>query len=195
MHKKVSSLSVLLRPQVLMLGLALWLGGFGEASGQTNNTTFSQTPPLASGEEAMRERISTIIRETIKQGEGYTVEGYKRWTSVPPSSKDVEEIKAYGDRAVSILEEYLFSDVGREGDVALRLLGLLGGSRIVEPLKRVAEQSTSVSRRELALMWLTQAPWELALPIIRNAAETDRDPTVREAARDLLIRYSPKKND
>jgi hypothetical protein len=63
----------------------------------------------------------------------------------------------------------------------------------VEPLKRVAEQSTSAASRETALMWLTQAPWELAFPIIRNAAETDRDPKVRGVAQDLLVKYSPKR--
>ena len=63
----------------------------------------------------------------------------------------------------------------------------------MEPLKRVAEQSTSASRLDAALTWLTQAPWELAFPIIRNAAETDRDAKVREAARDLLVRYFPKR--
>jgi len=162
-------------------------------SGQTNSTTRSQTLPLASDGGTIRERISTIIRETIKQGEFTTVEGYRIWTRVPSSREDVEEIKAYGDKAVPILEEYLWSDVGPEGDLALRFLGLLGGSRIVEPLKRVAEQSTSASRRQSALTWLTQVPWELAFPIIRNAAETDRDPKVRESARDLLVNYSPKR--
>jgi hypothetical protein len=192
MYMRVCSLSVSLRPQLVMLGLVLCLGRFCVVSGQTNSTTLSQTFPLASDEAAIRERIATIIRETIKQGEGYTVDGHKFWTRVPPSTKDVEEIKSYGDKAVPILEEYLFSDVGHEGALAIELLGLSGGSRIVEPLKRVAEQSTSAARREAALRWLTQAPWELASPIIRNAAETDRDPEVRGVARDLLVNYSPK---
>ena len=153
----------------------------------------SQTLPPPSDDGAMRERISQIIDETIKQGEGYTAEGIKFWTRVPPSTKDIQEIKSYGQTAVPILEEYLFSDVGREGDLALDILGRLGGSQIVEPLKRVTEQSTSASRRDGALRWVTQAPWELALPIIRNAAETDRDPKVRALAQDLLVKYSPKK--
>jgi hypothetical protein len=152
-----------------------------------------QTLPPPSDEGAIRERISQIIGETIKQGEGYTVEGVKFWTWMPPSTKDVQEIESYGQKAIPILEAYLFSDVGREGDLALDILGRRGGSEIVEPLKRVAEQSTSTSRRELALTWLTQAPLEFALPIIRNAAETDRDPKVRAQARDLLVRYSPTK--
>jgi hypothetical protein len=145
MYMRVCSLSVSLRPQLVMLGLVLCLGRFCVVSGQTNSTTLSQTFPLASDEGAIRERIATVIRETIKQGEGYIVDGYKFWTRVPPSTKDVEEIKSYGDKAVPILEEYLFSDVGREGNLVLRILGRMGGSRVVEPLKRVVEQSTCMA--------------------------------------------------
>ena len=176
-----------------MLGLAFCLGGFCEASGQTNSTTLSQTLPQARDEGAIRERIATIIRETLKRGEGMTVERYAYYTWVPPSNEDVEELKSYGDKAVPILEEYLFSDVGREGNLVLRILAGMGGSRIVEPLKRVIEQSTSAWRRQEALRALTQAPWELAVPIMRNAAETDRNPEVRKEARDLLVGYFPNK--
>ena len=128
-----------------MLGLVFCLGGFCGASGQTNSTTLSQTLPPASDERAIRERIATIIRETLKRGEGTTVEGYRFYTWVPPSNEDVEEINSYGDKAVPILEEYLFSDVGREGNLVLRILGRIGGSRVVEPLKRVVEQSTCMA--------------------------------------------------
>ena len=48
----------------------------------------------------------------------------KFWTRVLPLTKDVEDIRSYGDKAVPILEEYLFSDVGREGALAIELLGL-----------------------------------------------------------------------
>ena len=92
-----------------------------------------------------------------------------------------------------ILEEYLWPGDNRAGELALRFLGLLGGSQIVEPLKRVVEKSDSPGRRELALRWLTQAPWDLAAPIIRTAAETDADAQVRGVARDLLANYSPQR--
>src|SRR4030095_4569747 len=193
MYARVCSLSVSLRPQLVMLGLVLCLGRFCVVSGQTNSTTLSQTLPPVSDEGAIRERIATIIHNTIKQGEGRTVDGVEFWTRVPPSTKDVEEIKSYGDKAVPILEEYLFSDVGREGDLVLRILGGMGGSLVVEPLKRVIEQSTSAWRRQEALRALTQAPWELAVPIMRNAAETDRNSEVRKEARDLLVGYFPNK--
>jgi len=98
---RVCSLSASLGPQLLILGLAFCVGGFCAASGQTNSTTISQTLSQASDEGAIRERIATIIHETLKQGEGTTGEGYKFFTWIPPSNEDVEEIKSYGDKAVS----------------------------------------------------------------------------------------------
>src|SRR5215510_2856692 len=108
MYTRVCSLSVSLRPQLLMLGLAFCLGEVSVASGQTKSTTLSQTLPQTSDEGAIRERIATIIRETLKQGEGTTVEGYRFFTWVPPSNEDVEEIKSYGDKAVLFLRSTYF---------------------------------------------------------------------------------------
>jgi hypothetical protein len=175
--------------QLSILVVVFCLGGVYATSAQTDSTTLSQD----FDEGAIRERIATIIRETLKQGEGTTFEGYRFYTWIPASNEAVEEIKSYGEKAIWILEEYLFSDVGREGNLVLRILGRMGGSGIVEPLKRVVEQSMSPWPRQEAVRALTQAPWELASPIVRNAAETDRNPEVRAEARDLLIRYAPKR--
>src|SRR6185295_14000820 len=138
MYMNAYPLSVLLR-HLLIFGLLSGLAGLGVASGQTNVTAFSQTLAQASEKEGIRERISAIIRETIKQGEG-TVNGIKFYTRVPPSDDEVQEIKNYGDKAVPILEEILWSGDNLAGDLALRVLGLLGGSQMVEPLKRVVEK-------------------------------------------------------
>jgi hypothetical protein len=175
---------------LLMLGLSLGLAGLGVASAQATAQGLTQ----ASEKEAIRERISVIIRETLKQGEGTTANGVKFRTRVPPSTDKVEEIKSLGDKAVPVLEDYLWSgDNPEQGDLALRFLGLLGGTRIVEPLKRVIEKSDSPSRRENALRWLTQAPWDLAAPVLRAAAETDPDANVRGVARDLLVNNAPQR--
>src|SRR5262245_58727978 len=142
MSTKCSSLLLL---RLLILGLCL--GG----------TRLSQAVSQASA-TAIPARISTIIRESLSRGEGTTVDGRRCSTRVPPSSEDGGEIKRYGDQAIPVLEEYILAQDIREGDLALRFLGLLGGSRIVEPLKRVVEKSSSPGRREGALRWLTQAP-------------------------------------
>jgi hypothetical protein len=176
-----------------MPGLLLGVLGFGVAYVQTIATTSPQNLTEASDKEAIRERISAIIRETIKQGEGTTVDGVKFTTRVPPSTENVEEIQRFGDKAVPVLEEHFWSKGGFEGVLALKFLGRLRGSRIVEPLKRVVEKSDSPALRELALYSLTQAPWDLAAPVIRNVAETDPDAQVRGVARDLLVSRAPQR--
>jgi len=63
---------------------------------------------------------------------------------------------------------------------------LLGGRRIVVPLQGVILHDPSPAIRELALRWLTQAPSNLAQPIIRRAARTDPDERVRTVAKSIL---------
>lgn len=136
---------------------------------------------------AVRERIAALIRETLQQGEG-NVDGVRLQTSVPPSTETIEEIKHYGDDAVLVLTDYLQSESVRERSLAIKLLGSLGGSRIVDPLQKVIRYDESPTIKQTALRSITQAPWELALPVVREAAETDPDSRVRAAARELLIK-------
>ena len=172
----------MIRPRALLvLTLLTWALPVGIGSGQTGNMKPSRLTDK-------RERVATIIRETLKRGEGETInEGVriKTWTSMPLAEEDVEEIQAFGDEAVPILAGYLTSEDGREKQLAIRL-GLLGGRRIVEPLSMVVKNDKLPGMRAMALMWLAEAPWELASPIIREAAESDGDPGVRQVAHDLL---------
>ena len=135
--------------------------------------------------EQVRERVNTIITETIKRGE-FTVQGVKGITRVPPSDKDVDEIKSYGDAAVLPLEEHFSSANAFEYEMAMRLLGALGGNRIIKPFKKVILYDQSARRREYALTWITQAPWDQAVEVISQAAETDPDDNVRKVAKELL---------
>ena len=139
----------------------------------------------------VRERVDAIISQTIKQGEFTTTDGVKGITRIPPSSEDVEEIKRYGDRAVLPLEEHLSSEDGFEYEIAMRLMGTLGGKRIIEPLKKVALHDPSARKREYALRWITQGPWDQAGKVISHAAMHDSDANVRKVARELLSGYAP----
>lgn len=137
----------------------------------------------------VRERVDTIIRETIKRGE-FAAEGVKGITRVPPSYGDVEEIKSYGDRAVLPLEEHLAGNAF-EYEMAMRLMGALGGERIIKPLKNVALYDPSARKREYALLWITQGPWAQAAQVITHAAEHDADANVRAVAKELLSGHGP----
>jgi hypothetical protein len=139
----------------------------------------------------VRERVNTIIQETIKRGD-FTVQGVKGITRLPPLTADVDEIKSYGDQAVAPLEEHIHSASAFEYEVAMRLMGALGGTRIIEPLKKVILHDESARRREYALRAIVQAPWDQASKVMTLAAETDPDENVRNTAKELLNGYAPK---
>lgn len=133
----------------------------------------------------VRERISRIMRDIRKKGER-EIDGVRIFVRVSPSREDVEELKKYGDEAVPILTEYFDSEDPPERTLALRLLGSLGGSRIVQPLRKVILHHPSADFRQLALNWATQAPWDQMRPIVQMAAKSDPNPQVRKTAREVL---------
>ena len=139
----------------------------------------------------VRTRVDTIIKETIKRGE-FTVQGVNGITRVPPLTADVDEIKSYGDQAVAPLEEHLHSASAFEYEVAMRLMGSLGGTRIIEPLRKVILHDESARRREYALRAIVQAPWDQASKVMTLAADTDPDENVRRTAKELLEGYAPR---
>jgi hypothetical protein len=140
----------------------------------------------------MRERIATIFRETLKQGE-IAVEQKRRLvtarTFVPPATEHVDEIRHDGDDAIPILAEYLNSGNGFEKWLAMRFLGLIGGKGVVEPLRKVALTDDSPSFRLVALIWLSETPWDLASPIINQAATDDTSRELRDQAKNILAQH------
>ncbi|MBO0721994.1 MAG: hypothetical protein J2P41_14310 [Blastocatellia bacterium] len=155
---------------------------------QTELTNDAQIPLI-------RERVQQIMRETIAGGETVIrLDGRQviARTFIPPSKQAVDELKDYGDRAVPILAEYLRQTSGFEKYHAMRFLGEIGGKSIVLPLSQVALHDSSAGYREYALASLTLAPWELAAPILQEAASRDADLRVRQRAKDLLDGYGPR---
>ena len=145
----------------------------------------AQSNPPKSSDKDIRSRIAAIVQQRLDDGV-FTVHGVRAQTKTPPSDAAVAEIKRYGDSAVPALDGYLHSKNPRERGVAMEFLGLLGGRRIVAPLQRVIQHDPSATMRELALRWLTNAPTDLAKPIIRRAAKTDPDEKVRKTAKNIL---------
>lgn len=141
----------------------------------------------------IRKRIAILMTHIIKEGELVTSDGVKVQTKAYPSNEELEEIKHYGDAAVPILSEYLTREESREKSLAMRFLSMLGGSRIVEPLRKVALYDSSPAMRESALRMLGTAPREMTYPIIKEAAENDPDSQVRKTAKDILESSAKKK--
>ena len=133
----------------------------------------------------VRQKVAAIIRERLR-GTVTVVNGVEVQTQTPPSPKAVETVRQFGDEAVPVLESYLRSRNPRERAAGIEFLGLLGGRRIVGPLQKVITSEKESYLRILALRWITTAPPEFTIKIIREAARSDSDKQVREAAQTLL---------
>ena len=144
-----------------------------------------------SQKDAVTKSIERIIKETLKEGEG-VVNGVRVWRRVPPAKRNVEEVRRYGDEAVPVLTNHLSAESDRERALAVEFLGLLGGRRIIPPLQRVIQEESSPTIRILALRWITQAPFNLVSPIIREAATRDLDEQVRKEAQEILRSFRSK---
>lgn len=145
---------------------------------------------LAAGQDKpaipVRERVAKLVQERLSDWTVGVVNGVRVQTRKPPSSELIKEIRECGNAAIPVLENYLRLESEDERRAAVELLGLLGGSRVVAPLKNVVEKDRAPALRILALRWLSQSPSSLALPIIQKTARTDIDENVRQAARSIL---------
>jgi hypothetical protein len=154
----------------------------------------AQTSPARTSKDIIRDRIAIIFEETFKRGEtqvelsDHSVVTAR--TFMPPNTEHVEEIRRYGADAVPILSDYLDRGTGWEKYLAMRFLDSIGGKIIIDPLRRVALHDPSPSFRSTALLWLSAARWDLAAPIIRQAASKDSSPEVRKQAQEILLQHS-----
>jgi len=163
------------------------------AAGFLVRSSEAQTRSDQNSDRVMRERIATIFQETLKRGEFRVMDNAGSPVKVsmffPPTTEHVDEIRKFGDAAIPILAEYLDSSIGFEKYLALRFLGSIGGKGIIEPLRRVVSDDPSPSFRSSAVRWLSLAPWDLAAPIIRQAAENDSSDEVRSEAKYILAHH------
>jgi len=143
-------------------------------------------------QQSDRAVVVSAIQDALQQGSGTTTDGVKFSTYLPPSEESIVAVQRLGDRAIPILAEFLWSKDDRECWVVIRLLGSLGGARIVPPLEEVARKYPAPRRRILAIRRQSSAPWEIASPIIRESAEHDPDSGVRKTAKDILGKHIPQ---
>jgi len=145
---------------------------------------------LASTNSNLHEQIATIIATTVHEGQGVTREGQRFYTFVPPSPDALETVKRNADDAIPILNEFIWGKDPNAGHVAMRLLGALGGEKILAQLTPVIDKHPSPGMRSLALRWVSTAPWERALPILKRAAAKDSSRSVRDTAKELIARHA-----
>lgn len=173
---------------IVSLALAFNIPSEGQVGPEARQAQDSQSADAST----RRIRIAEIMRKTIKSGEGQIIvngQVVHTYTRKGPTTGDVEEVKRYGDDAVPILSEYLSSSDAREYQLAMHLLGALGGRRIIGPLRNVIFMDPSSTKREYAIRAITQAPWDEASEILRHAAASDPSREVRKVAREMLKGY------
>jgi hypothetical protein len=151
----------------------------------------TSTPPTPDADT----KVATILDGILRRGEGHSEgrEDVKTTTWVPPSFADIEQIREIGHDAIAPLNKALDSQTPFRQLLAVRLLGEIGGTDVVPPLKRGLEVSRWVVVRTQSLSSLRSVPDDLALPIIRGAV-LDSDPRVAERARTLLTDLGPRRH-
>jgi hypothetical protein len=178
--------------KVLRSSVITWVITIVFVAGLVVRHSDAQMPSAKTSNEIIRDRIAKIFQETFKQGET-RIEVNGQWimakTFMPPTTEHVEEIRQYGDEAIPILSDYLSRGNGWEKYLAMRFLGSIGGKNIIDPVRRVALHDPEPSLRTDALLWLSAARWDLAAPIIKQAARKDSSPEVRKQAQAILAEH------
>jgi HEAT repeat protein len=116
---------------------------------------------------------------------------------VLPSNDELQEVKVYGDRAVTVLATYVDSSEGLEQHLAIRFLLEFHNDPALAALRAFAERSKISGIREEAVAALTGFPTEKVKGIVEHISKSDPDPEVRSYARRILatfpVREGPQK--
>jgi hypothetical protein len=139
----------------------------------------------------IQDSVDEIIRSTLREGE-FSVNGVRavRMRTVP--SKDaLAKIESFGEAAIPALAKHLEEQDPREQQLAVRLIGVIGGPKIVLPLSNAVHYSRFAVTRMMALDFITSAPEKDFVPIVKSALN-DQDALVRKEATEVLQRCCPQ---
>jgi hypothetical protein len=150
---------------------------------------FAQKPQDQGASGKMTARIESIVNKTAVPLDLGSPSSPARITSsqIFLDPDDLAEVRKYGTQAVPVLAKFLLNKNARIERVAIRLLGLVGGQAIADPLVEVLDKSTSPGSRNEALLNLKQAACtkSVARAILR-VAQNDPDSIVRDQAREEI---------
>ena len=150
---------------------------------------FAQKSSDQEASEKMTARIELIVHKAAEPLDLSTPSSPVRITSAQIffDPDDITEMQKNGPRAVPVLTKFLLNRNPRIERVAIRLLGAIGGSEIIDPLLEVLDKSTSPAGRYEALLNLKQAPCSKAVArAIFRVSKGDPDASVREQAQGEL---------
>ncbi len=135
-------------------------------------------------------RVDEIVNTTLHDGE-FVVNGARAVQSIPPSKEALAAIQTLGEAAIPALSKHLDAQDPREQQLAVRLIGVIGGSKIVAPLSHAIHTSHFRVTRMIALDFITSAPNTDFLPVVRFALN-DQDALVRKKATGILKSCCPQ---
>jgi|SRR5579859_5547832 len=143
-------------------------------------------------QEAINARVAEIINHGLQVGVITTPEGVRATPmKAHVSLQEQKEIKAFGERAIMPLSQYLELSDYRAQHLVVNMLGYIGGKKVVKPLTYAAERSDSPDVRSAAVNNLAQEPWADVADIIERIAVNDTDPFVKRDAQAIIAKHQP----
>ncbi|MCU1255416.1 MAG: hypothetical protein JWM83_1715 [Candidatus Angelobacter sp.] len=149
-----------------------------------------QSPEIKPTQEFINSQVTEIVENALQRGTGSTPEGVR----ITPmraevSMEEMDQIKAFGDRAIPPLSRYFDTSNYRAQHLAVRILAYIGGKEVIAPLSKAAEHSPSEVVRLSAVECLGQQLWEDVAPIVKRVASDDSNPLVREHAQRVIAAH------
>ncbi len=141
-------------------------------------------------QDEINHRVADIMESTLQKGVGTTPEGV-RYTimNISPTLQEFREIKKFGERAIPSLGNYLDSADYRAQNVAVKLLGSIGGKAVIKLLTHGLVKCSSMAARAIAVANLAHQNWDDVAETIKWVAVNDPAPDVRKAAADLIAKH------
>jgi hypothetical protein len=119
-----------------------------------------------------------------------TVDGVRKISFAPPTDKELDQIKALGQKAIGPLAGYLDLQAknGLTQLLAVKFLVEMGGPPTFAPLKRAFAEDQWEVTRAVALAGMFSVSQGQAKPFV-EAALKDKSQLVRQRAQDLIAFY------
>jgi hypothetical protein len=154
-----------------------------------------QSSEIKPTQEFINRQVTEIVENALQRGTGSTPEGVR----ITPmraeiSMEEMNQIKAFGDRAIPPLSGYLNTSNYRAQHLVVRILAYIGGKGVIAPLSKAAEHSPSEVVRLSAVECLGQQPWEDVSAAVKRVASGDLNPLVREHAQRVIAAHESEPN-
>lgn len=139
----------------------------------------------------IQDRVDEIIRSTLRESE-FSVNGVRAVPmSAVPSKDAIAKIASLGEAAIPALTKHVEEQDPREQQLAVRLIGSIGGPNIVLPLSNAIHDSRFPVTRMMALDLIASAPEKDFVPVVKSAL-SDQNALVRRKATEVLKRCCPQ---